>query len=413
MNFNELLNKMRELDTPASAPVVEKSVEECGEAMPVPNPGMNTPIAKPDTPPPSLSINMNAQGMDDIADIMKLIAKVNPDMEKPMSPPMPSLDASPISIAAPELPPLKMLPDMDSEPVGHSEPDADNFGGPSDMDADNMPGGMDGVSKAQGDLDNDGDHDMDDHEMEPKGDDKEDDDKEDDDDQKKEWANDPDPELKNTDYMVNKLSGGLGRQQTMTSHNYKGGDNPFAMTRESLRASIKAELAQKLEEAKSSHQAKTTMKHIKNPTAGEKKAAKDIKPGVKGYKDRIDMLKSAEKEGRLKEGSSDTVYPNAQVIKSKNGRPVGEIYQDSDGTWGAFHYRADRGADGMDSREDAMKELQFIHSETGRSGPDYTLKGVAEGMAFSQIAKSAGERYGSKERGEKVAGAVLAKLRNK
>jgi len=50
-----------------------------------------------------------------------------------------------------------------------------------------------------------------------------------------------------------------------------------------------------------SHQAKTTMKHIKDPTDGEKKAAKDIKPGVKGYKDRIDMLKSAKKDGRLKE----------------------------------------------------------------------------------------------------------------
>lgn len=53
--------------------------------------------------------------------------------------------------------------------------------------------------------------------------------------------------------------------------------------------------------SEASHQSKTTMKHIKNPTAGEKKAAKDIKPGIKGYKDRADMLKSAEKDGRLKE----------------------------------------------------------------------------------------------------------------
>lgn len=52
-----------------------------------------------------------------------------------------------------------------------------------------------------------------------------------------------------------------------------------------------------------SHQEKTTMKHIKNPTAGEKKAAKDIKAGTAGYKDRADMLKSAEKDGRLKEAS--------------------------------------------------------------------------------------------------------------
>ncbi len=53
--------------------------------------------------------------------------------------------------------------------------------------------------------------------------------------------------------------------------------------------------------AKMSHQASTTMKHVMNPTAGEKKAAKDIKPGVKGFKDRYDMLKSAEARGALKE----------------------------------------------------------------------------------------------------------------
>ena len=52
------------------------------------------------------------------------------------------------------------------------------------------------------------------------------------------------------------------------------------------------------------HAAKTTMKHVKNPTAGEKAAAKDIKPGVAGYSDRIAMLKSAEKDGRLKESNT-------------------------------------------------------------------------------------------------------------
>ena len=42
-----------------------------------------------------------------------------------------------------------------------------------------------------------------------------------------------------------------------------------------------------------SHQEKTTMKHIPNPTPAQKQAAKDIKPGVAGYRDRIDMLKDA------------------------------------------------------------------------------------------------------------------------
>jgi hypothetical protein len=79
------------------------------------------------------------------------------------------------------------------------------------------------------------------------------------------------------------------------------------------------------------------------------------------------------------EGSSDTIYPNAEIIKSKNGKPVGEIYQDGN-SWGAFHYRADRGYDLIDSREDAIEALKDLHQETGRSRPDYTIKGVAEGM---------------------------------
>ena len=56
-----------------------------------------------------------------------------------------------------------------------------------------------------------------------------------------------------------------------------------------------------------SHQAKTTMKHIDKPTAGEKKAAKDIKPGVAGYRDRIAMLKSAEARGALKKEEAEQV----------------------------------------------------------------------------------------------------------
>lgn len=89
-----------------------------------------------------------------------------------------------------------------------------------------------------------------------------------------------------------------------------------------------------------------------------------------------DYMKS-EKQG-VAEGSTDTVYPNATVIKSKNGRPVGEIYQDGN-SWGCFHYRADRGYDMIDSREDAIQALKDLHQETGRGGPDYTIKGVAEG----------------------------------
>lgn len=49
-----------------------------------------------------------------------------------------------------------------------------------------------------------------------------------------------------------------------------------------------------------SHQGKTTMKHIKNPTVQQRMMAHDIKPGVAGYRDRIDLLKDAERAGKMK-----------------------------------------------------------------------------------------------------------------
>jgi len=53
-------------------------------------------------------------------------------------------------------------------------------------------------------------------------------------------------------------------------------------------------------EEEASHQTKTTMKHADNPTYQQRAAAQDIKPGIKGYQDRIDMLKDLERTGKLK-----------------------------------------------------------------------------------------------------------------
>jgi hypothetical protein len=67
-------------------------------------------------------------------------------------------------------------------------------------------------------------------------------------------------------------------------------------------------------------------------------------------------------------------------------------------------------------KQEPLNESAVAERATG----DYSAKKAAAGKdigkpgkAFSKIAKSAGERYGSKETGEKVAGAVLAKLRAK
>jgi len=239
MDFNQLLSRMKELDQPAAQ---EMPVAECGPDM-MPQQGM-APAMNDQPPPahPSMSVNLNAQGMDNIESLLKLMTKVNPDMiNQPsgMAPPMPSMTAMP-SITPPgpsissigdlgnlDAGPLKMLPDLDKD-----EP-------------------------SMGDVDGDGDHDMDDHEAEkeipgmddspePKGDEPEDEG----DSEKKEWANEPEEEYKDTDYMVNKLSGGMNGPKG-TYPKVAGGDNPMQrMESTDLRASIKAELAQRLAEAK-------------------------------------------------------------------------------------------------------------------------------------------------------------------
>jgi len=86
------------------------------------------------------------------------------------------------------------------------------------------------------------------------------------------------------------------------------------------------------------------LKHVKDPTPGEIQAAQDVKRG--SYADRAALLKSAERDGRLKE------------------------YETMEG------------------------------KDEGKPGKN-----------FAKIAKKAGEKYGSKAAGERVAGAVRQKLK--
>ena len=220
MDFNQLMMKMRELDQPTTE-------AGCGMDAPMAPPPLSAVPPKPDTPPPSMSVNINAQGLDNIEDMMKLFQKVNPDMgpmDKPELPPLPTLSMEP-KISA--LPPLKMLPDFDADndemPGGekdHMEPDGDE--GPEPK----MP------------SDDDGDEESDDE------------------DEKKEkdeaFANEPDTSVKDIDYMNNQLAGGMNRPKG-TFPKVADGDNPMQKKQfegSDLRSQIRAELLQRLAEAK-------------------------------------------------------------------------------------------------------------------------------------------------------------------
>jgi hypothetical protein len=230
MNFNELMAKMRELDAPAPATEVTANTTEEGCGDPMTPPPLSAVPPKPDTPPPSMSLNLNAQGLDNIEELIKLMTKVNPDMSKP-SADLPSLAPMP-SITA--LPPLKMLPDMDKE----SELEIDRPMPPIMKKPDD---GDDGVTRKQGDLDHDGDHDMDDHDLEKKKD------------KDEAFGNsvgDSRPEVKGIDDLI--MKGNDIHRPKGTYPKVAGGDNPMQRTRESvdLRSQIRAELQRRLQEAK-------------------------------------------------------------------------------------------------------------------------------------------------------------------
>lgn len=239
---------MRDLDQP----VGEAAVQECGDSMM----GGMPPSMGSQTPPPpahpSMSVNLNAQGLDNIESLMKLMTKVNPDMinqkdsnPEPMAMPMPSIlppGPSLGSLGNLDAGPLKMLPDLDKD--DHAEPDADNMGGPSDMDADNK------IIKI--DLDNDDDA------KEPTDLDKDDSDSDDSDEEKKEkdeaFGNSVSGHDGNSysDMKAATPDGDdLNKPKAMNKHSYRQGDNPMAMPESTdLRTQIRNELAKRLAEAK-------------------------------------------------------------------------------------------------------------------------------------------------------------------
>jgi hypothetical protein len=127
----------------------------------------------------------------------------------------------------PSMPPLKMLPDMDA--------DNDEMPG-GEKDKGSQPGGL-GASL---DRDNDGDHDMDDHDMEKKKD------------KEEAFANsldDSEPDTMNVDAAI--PNGDDLHKKKATYPKVAGGDNPMQQTESTdLRAQIRAELLQRLAEAK-------------------------------------------------------------------------------------------------------------------------------------------------------------------
>jgi hypothetical protein len=193
MDFHKLLNDISAID---------KGISECGGDM--------TPHA-----PPTVSVNLSAQGIDNIANLMSLLVKVNPDM-------MPQTDKQHVSMKSDpalnfKVEPLKSLPspsDMDRldtddldnfELMGNDEIEDEGAIGSAIGSAvgaaagpvGSFVGGKIGDAVTGEDFEN--------------------------------ATTKPDEKYFDTDHIENTLSGGPNRKQHMSKHSYKQGDNPIAM----------------------------------------------------------------------------------------------------------------------------------------------------------------------------------------
>lgn len=145
MQMIDVMKRLAELDRKNPAIVKEnQQVEECGI---MPEMGLGG-MERPSMP---ASINMTAGSGDELSDmlatIMQLAGRKASDAEEPIS-------------AEPELA-LTAEPEMGSDPTSDMRSMIDKL---NPMDGDDQGG--DDVSAAHGDIDNDGDHDMDDHRAE-------------------------------------------------------------------------------------------------------------------------------------------------------------------------------------------------------------------------------------------------------
>ena len=147
----DVLKRLAELDAKNPNIVKESTqVEECG-MMPgmVPEMGMDLAPEKPSMP---ASINMTAGSGDELSNMLATIMQLA-GQNKPVS------AAPPVDNAPPAAGTL--------EPAGGDSP-TDAMRSVIDKLNPMDDEGGDDVSKSHGDLDNDGDHDMDDHDMEKK-----------------------------------------------------------------------------------------------------------------------------------------------------------------------------------------------------------------------------------------------------
>lgn len=261
MDFHALIAKINTIN---NAPSTRQITQESEFPM---MGNASAPVGGPLSPPPhpSMHVNIDAQGVDNIEDIFRLMQKLNPDMDqtKRLSTPLPT----PIS-------PIPGTTDFDDD-MDDINDDMDDVDSDMDDELDHK------MHELEGDLDSDGDVDNDDLE----GDDEiilggSFDSSTDEDGGFQSSTTRPSSRYRDMDYMNDELAGGMNGPKK-TYPKVAGGDNPMQSMDESrsrFYEAIRSDLRSRLAEAKKASEGMT--KKEKSAVVKKAKSGGDIgKPG--------------------------------------------------------------------------------------------------------------------------------------
>jgi hypothetical protein len=142
--------------------------------------------------------------------------------------------------------------------------------------------------------------------------------------------------MKALDKLAGKKSGPLKGAAAAARFTNANGLQNAAKDRETFNRKVDRKVAESVEldevsTAKMSHQGKSVIKGIDNPDVTQRMAAHDVKPGIKGYSDRIALLRDAKAKGNLKEENLEEISTDAKhkyiAAAQKSVRELGRTAQ--------------------------------------------------------------------------------------
>ena len=416
MDMKKLIQKMTDIEA-GKKMLNESVIDECGGSMPMAPQQQGNPV--------TVSVNFNASGADNVMELLNLLK--NSGLQAAEGPSSPSQGMR-----------MDMEHFRDIVDAGDDEDDENEIDVKFDMDDEE---GIKGMSKAES----------------------------------AKWDNEPGEIYGDHQQMTQDLSGGLNRQKKMFKPAAKG-DNPMAVKHEGVnKDNLKSRLLQALEEKKSEKKPDKDGDGV--PDWADKKPGKDdnadkddkdSKP-KKGKvppqfaKKKVDEVSNKTLKAYAKAASGSSHPSSASNLASKAAYALGKSPED-DFTSGerddkksatrskyiskaidriakeasapirknAAHKKEpslpNKRAYDLEKASETKKKVSLPKAPWDKkkdttqesSTGDYSAKKARAGKdigkpgkQFSKIAASAAKRYGSEEKGKKVAGAVLAKLRKK